>query len=544
MITPHDTGSDAPSRQIVELERRAAALEWKASMIERAINALPDLIVVKDPHLRVLHANQAFCAFHGKRLDEIVGAPESSFRSAGEAEAAAAQDRQVLSTGIYVDVPYAVQTRHDGVALTFHVQRCPLRDAEGNVEGVVVSARGVREEGGAASAVAVRAERHNRAMLSVIPDMYFRLSRDGTYVEFSAGRGMDTALPPSLFLGKRVQDVTPDIAPWVMECVEEALRTGEVLSREYQMFVQGRFVDYEARVMASGPDDVLFIVRDISRQKQTEMQLRDADARFRAFAGQSLFGVFVAREGRLFYANQKLADIVGCAGAEIEAEGLMPWIAEADRAALKRFFDDLDRPGDGGSGGLQRTFTGRRRDGTTVYLDTCCAAVSMDGKPAAIGVVLDVTESRLAAEAQRRLHDEVLRMQEALVAELSTPLIPISDTVVVMPLIGSIDERRAQQLMTKLLDGVSSHRAQVIILDVTGVSSITTQTAGALMRCAQAARLLGANVLLTGMRPDVAQTLVTMGVDMTGLVTLGTLKAGIAHALGRRAAAAPAARRP
>ncbi|MFN8566762.1 MAG: STAS domain-containing protein [Kouleothrix sp.] len=88
-------------------------------------------------------------------------------------------------------------------------------------------------------------------------------------------------------------------------------------------------------------------------------------------------------------------------------------------------------------------------------------------------------------------------------------MIPISDGLVAMPLIGTIDSKRAQQVIEALLSGVSAQRATTVIIDITGVQVIDTQVANALLRAAQAVKLLGAQVLLTGIRPEIAQTLVS-----------------------------------
>lgn len=138
----------------------------------------------------------------------------------------------------------------------------------------------------------------------------------------------------------------------------------------------------------------------------------------------------------------------------------------------------------------------------------------------------DVT-ARVRAEEERAV------MQAALLAELSTPLIPISDQVVLMPLIGTVDGQRAQRVMEILLSGVNTRRATMTIIDITGVPVADTFVASMLMQCAQAVRLLGAQVVLTGIRPEVAQLLVGLGVDLRGIVTRSTLQAGIAYALGR-----------
>jgi rsbT co-antagonist protein RsbR len=118
--------------------------------------------------------------------------------------------------------------------------------------------------------------------------------------------------------------------------------------------------------------------------------------------------------------------------------------------------------------------------------------------------------------------------------ELSTPLIPISDAVVVMPLIGAIDSRRAQQVMETLLQGLAQRQAETAILDITGVPVVDTQVANALIAAAQAVKLLGATVVLTGIRPEVAQTLVGLGIDLRGIITRASLQSGITYALGRR----------
>ena len=139
---------------------------------------------------------------------------------------------------------------------------------------------------------------------------------------------------------------------------------------------------------------------------------------------------------------------------------------------------------------------------------------------------------RMDEELQRHsAQDEIILAQQAALQELSTPLMAISDSAMVMPLVGAIDSSRAQQIIETLLEGVSAQRARVAIIDITGVSVVDTQVANALLRAAQAVKLLGAHVVLTGIRPEIAQTLVGLGVDLGGLITRSTLQAGIAFAM-------------
>jgi len=153
---------------------------------------------------------------------------------------------------------------------------------------------------------------------------------------------------------------------------------------------------------------------------------------------------------------------------------------------------------------------------------------------AVLGMYEDITAQKQAEAERARWQEEVIRTQAAALAELSTPLIPITDAVMVMPLIGTVDSRRAQQVIDSLLEGVASSRAQTAILDITGVPVVDTQVANALVRAAQSVKLLGAQVVLSGIRPEVAQTLVGLGVDLSGIVTSSTLQSGIAHAIAKR----------
>ncbi|MFS8068639.1 MAG: PAS domain-containing protein [Byssovorax sp.] len=184
-----------------------------------------------------------------------------------------------------------------------------------------------------------------------------------------------------------------------------------------------------------------------------------------------------------------------------------------------------------GAEGLQKSgyqelkYRFRHKNGTYRWMhDERKLVRDAEGAPVEIiGAWRDITESVR--------DEEIIRNQASALTELSTPLIPISDHVVVMPLIGTMDSQRAAQVLETLLEGVSARRASVAILDITGVSVVDTHVANALLQAAKAVRLLGAEVVLTGIRPDVALTLVGLGLDLTGIVTKGTLQAGIVHAM-------------
>jgi anti-anti-sigma regulatory factor len=150
--------------------------------------------------------------------------------------------------------------------------------------------------------------------------------------------------------------------------------------------------------------------------------------------------------------------------------------------------------------------------------------------------VWQIVERKRGEREIQRLNEELKQQVEAQrlsIQELSTPAIPLWDEVVVLPLVGVVDTARAQQVIENLLEAVVRIEARVAILDVTGVPVIDTHLARHTMKTVAAARMLGAEVIVTGIGPDTAQTLAALQVDTTALETCGTLRAGIREALRR-----------
>jgi anti-anti-sigma regulatory factor/HAMP domain-containing protein len=123
---------------------------------------------------------------------------------------------------------------------------------------------------------------------------------------------------------------------------------------------------------------------------------------------------------------------------------------------------------------------------------------------------------------------------EKAIQELSSPVLPVLDGVLVMPLIGVIDSGRAALLVTALLSAIEQHGARIVLMDVTGVPLVDTQVARVLLQAADAARLLGAEPILVGIRPELAQTIVGLGLDLSGLRAQSDLQSGIRYASQRQ----------
>jgi rsbT co-antagonist protein RsbR len=151
---------------------------------------------------------------------------------------------------------------------------------------------------------------------------------------------------------------------------------------------------------------------------------------------------------------------------------------------------------------------------------------------AVVRLRMNKERSRQVAALEAAYADQA-RLLET-VRELSTtPVIPVHDGVLVVPLVGMMDSSRSARLMDLLLNAVQKERASVVILDITGVSTVDTAVANHLLRSVRATAMLGAHCVLVGVSPAVAQTMVQFGVDLGDIMTCRNLQSGISYALGR-----------
>jgi PAS domain S-box-containing protein len=294
------------------------------------------------------------------------------------------------------------------------------------------------------------------------------------------------------------------------------------------------FIDVSLRAIQAGVEGAVDGLRGLMElaDVHTRVLARFYQERLRlleTLVDNSPDGVLVvSREGEVSYANQAMHTLLGyeeaLVGQQIQAQLATP---QEELAAIGQQIST--------NGSWSGILGYRRRDGGVVQCHGSSFLIkhSDDDLGVIASVVRDLTEQQRAEKERITLQEQVIAAQQAALRELSTPLIPIAEGVVAMPLIGSIDSGRAQMVVEELLRGVAINRATTAIVDITGVPVVDTQVAGALVRAAQAVELLGAHVLLTGIRPEVAQTLVGIGVNLGSIITRSTLQDGITFALSQ-----------
>jgi rsbT co-antagonist protein RsbR len=123
-----------------------------------------------------------------------------------------------------------------------------------------------------------------------------------------------------------------------------------------------------------------------------------------------------------------------------------------------------------------------------------------------------------------------IKKQQQAIRELSTPVLQLREELLILPIIGAIDAQRARQLTEQLLHAIRDKRAKVVVIDITGVPTVDSRVANHLVQTVDATRLMGATLIITGLSAEVAQTLVTIGVDLSKITTVGDLQGGIEEA--------------
>jgi rsbT co-antagonist protein RsbR len=225
------------------------------------------------------------------------------------------------------------------------------------------------------------------------------------------------------------------------------------------------------------------------------------------------------------FAAYPQADVVQEYGAKLSRDGLSLPSVTAVMTALRRTCRET----------LPNTKSGRQTLG--VLLDTVDryeAAFLAGWVMAAEQRIRDEQEQtrRALDTGLRELQESEARLQRT-ISELSSPVIQVWEGVLVLPLVGAIDSERARRMTEDLLNGIVTHQAEQVIIDITGVPVVDTSVANHLLQTIKAARLLGARCLLVGISSEVAQAMVHLGIDLSGVATRANLQAGIEYVMAQ-----------
>ena len=373
----------------------------------------------------------------------------------------------------------------------------------------------------------IRASSYARSLIEASLDPLVTISPDGKITDVNKATEEVTGVSREGLIGSDFSNyfTEPDKA---REGYRQVFDKGFVT--DYPLTIRhkdGKLTDvlYNASVYKDTRGNVLGVfaaARDITAQKQASQYAR-------SLIEASLDPlVTISPDGKITDVNKATEEVTGVSREGLIGSDFSNYFTEPDKAreGYRQVFDKgfvTDYP-----------LTIRHKDGklTDVLYN---ASVYKDTRGNVLGVFAaarDMTDRKRAEEAlARQAAQEALARQAQDLLEISLPVVQVWDGVALVPLIGTLDSQRTQQLMERLLPRIVETNSSIALLDITGVPAIDTQTAHHLIETISAVKLLGAQVVLTGVRPAIAQTLVHLGIDLSGITIRSSLTAGLRLAL-------------
>jgi PAS domain S-box-containing protein len=259
---------------LMQRKRAEEALRQSEEHLQAILDNSTALIYVKDTEGKYLLINAWYSIlFHLDRAG-VIGKTDYDIFPREIADVFRANDQKVLESKIALD--WEEVFPHDDGLHTYLSIKFPLYNTAGEPYAVCGISTDITERKRAEDALR-SSMATNRALLNAIPDLMFRISREGVFVNFKAAKDNNLLMPHGEFLGKHLYDVFPtEVAQPIINCVEQALATGEVQILECQIPANNELFDYEVRIAVSAKNEVMAIVRDITERKRAEAEIRSA----------------------------------------------------------------------------------------------------------------------------------------------------------------------------------------------------------------------------------------------------------------------------
>ncbi len=452
----------------------------------------------------------------GYHCDEIIGKHFSCFYIAESVKVGRPERELQLAAeqGRFEDEGW--RQRKDGSRFWTNTIISPLRDQDGRLFGFAKVTRDLSDR---------KKADYTRSLIEASLDPLVTIAPDGKITDVNAATESATGRSREELIGTDFCEYFT-VPGKAREGYQEVFREGQV--RDYPLelrHLDGHVTSvlYNASVYRDEGGAVVGVfaaARDITERKLAEEALQRATAYTRSLIEASLDPlVTIAPDGKITDVNAATESITGRSRAALIGTDFSNYFTDPEKA--RDGYQQVFREGMVRDYPLEiRKSNGRLA--SVLYN----ASVYRDGDGAVVGVFAaarDITE--------RKLSEERIRQQSREILELSSPVMQVWEGVVAVPLIGTLDSQRTQQFMERLLDRIVETNSPVALVDIMGVPTIDTQTAQHLIETITAVRLLGAQVVLTGVRPAIAQTLVHLGIDLSGITTRSSMAAGLLVAL-------------
>lgn len=359
-------------------------------------DTMSDMIWVKDLDKKYIFANKAICdklltaedttepigkndLFFAKR--ERLAHPENpEWHTFGEL----CRDSDDITLQEMKEMQFDEFGNVKGKFLYLDVRKAPLFDNEGNLIGIVGSARDITEKKLAEEELKKSLEK-NKALLTANPDLMFVFDKDLTIIDYNAALGKgDLYVPPEVFLGKKPEEVLPeDVANAMNLSIREVFETGKPIELIYSLEMQDTIKHFNARYVKAGTEEVVNIVQNITEKYNTEKALKESEERFEALHNASFGGIVIHDLGKIVDCNKGLSDITGYSHEElIGMDGLL--------LISEDFRDDVREKIRSGYGEAYESF-GIRKNGEKYPLRLQGKNIPYQGKTVRVTEFRDIT---------------------------------------------------------------------------------------------------------------------------------------------------------
>jgi two-component system NtrC family sensor kinase len=260
-----------------KVKERTKTLRESEEKLRSIFNSSPDAIAVSDLKGNIIECNKAALDFLGlSKKDELIGKNGLMFVAKKDQQKVKKTMKNVLEEDPLINLEYAALDK-DCYEFPAEFSASAIKDHSGDPTGFVVIIKDITERKKREDELH-KSETKNKAILNAIPDLIWRMNKDGVFLEFIPTKDFPTLISPEQILGKNIHDVAPKwFAQKAMQCAKQAFQTNEVQRFEYQLtFTLGsdEMHDYEARVVVGGEDEILSMVRDITERKRMENELK------------------------------------------------------------------------------------------------------------------------------------------------------------------------------------------------------------------------------------------------------------------------------
>ncbi|MFH1893985.1 MAG: PAS domain S-box protein [Candidatus Zixiibacteriota bacterium] len=358
-------------------------------------------VIDMEGHLQFI--NNAFAEMHGYKPDELLGRHVSVFHTPGQMAAVNAANKQIADTGEFTGEIWHV--KRDGTEFPTAMHNSLLRDDSGEIIGMIGTLRDITDSKKAEKDMQ-ESETRTRAILRTYPDLMFQFSSDGTFLDYIAPTE-DLYVEERAFLGKNVQDVMPpEVATVSLHAIENALRTNVMQTCEYELLISGELRNFECRMNATGENEVLAIIRDITERKQAHKALEDSEQRYRKLTEVAFGGYAISRAGKVAEASERFAELFGYQMTELIGMNVIDLFAPEQREDVSAKIEaDYDSPYES---------VCLRRDGTAFPVEACGKIVQYGGAKARITAIRDITTRERAIVALRESEERYRTLYETM----------------------------------------------------------------------------------------------------------------------------------